>query len=260
MAWPVTKAPGCRCAWGQRRGASDPGGPRASLRRPREEARKQAGRAPGFVRRVAADRRAVQKRGGRVANPTAALFGSPAKPRQGGCERGPASPAGDAAQQHPPRRHRPRVAMRDRLGEALPRTRISRARRRAHREAEPRAGGHGLGDGGRAARGARGSRRRSAPPCPWRAPGQGSCPTRRCRGPPSRPRAPSPAAECEASARRVLLRLGALSAAPRGSAPRGGCLPRPPRCKAARTGSARDSAGAGGGAAAPHGAERTHRR
>lgn len=201
---------------------SDPGGPWASLRWPREEARKQAGRAPGF----AASLRSVElcrSAAGRTAQTRQLLcLARPLSLGRVGAERGAASPRGDAAQQRPtapppPARRDARQSWRNALSHShLPHPAQRGLGVPSPRETEPQAGGHGLGEGGSATPGARGPRLRSAPARFWRARSQGSCRTRVWR-PPTAPD-PSPAAEREASARVVATTLaatlGASSAAP----------------------------------------------
>lgn len=144
--------------------------------------------------------------------------------------------------------------MRDRLAEALSCTRISRAQRRGASESLP------LEKPSRALEITGWARVGAPPPGPAaadsallpRAPGalpaREPCPTLCCRCPQSRTRVPRRSAK---------LQRGWCCCAL--SAPRRR-LPRPPRCKEALTGSVRDSAGSGTGAAVPHGAWRPRLR
>lgn len=209
---------------------SDPGGPWASLRWPREEAGKQAGRAPGFAAalRPAELCRSAAGRGAQ----TRQLLGL-ARPRslaRVGAERGPASPGEDAAQQHPTapppraRRHARQALAKRSLAHASPAPGAAGPRSPFARR--NRAARWGARAGGRWARhppGARGSRLRSTPRRSWSAPGQGSCPTLCCLPlesggrPPSRTRAPLRSAKLQRGW--WLPRLGLPAPHPEGARP-----------------------------------------
>lgn len=200
MAWPVTKAPVCRCVWGTGEGHERPRRPLGlSSVSPGRGKEAVAGRAP----RLAASLRTAEpcrSATARVAQTRQLLC--VARPRslaRVGAERGPASARGDAAQQHRPHRHQERVALRDPLREALSRARLSSTRRSGASEslglqAPSRAlEGTGWGwDAGGQEPGAAGSRLCSTPRRPRRAPSQLSSPTRCGRSSPAAATVPDP--------------------------------------------------------------------